>query len=158
MLALLIMFCEFASVEISLSAVPNQINYTGSLRSYGQPISGKKNITFNIYPVETSGTASWSSGLVAVNVSSGTFSYDLTPNIDWRGKDYWIELVVGDKILSPRTKLTAQAYALHSRTAEDIEKSTGNSMHFAVGSSTYAVISSVGFVGIGTANPQSDFI
>jgi hypothetical protein len=36
--------------------------------------------------------------------------------------DFWLELVVGDKILSPRTKLTAQAYALHSRIAEDIEK------------------------------------
>ena len=135
------------------AAVPNQITYTGSLRSYGQPVSGNKALTFNIYPTATGGTAAWTSGPVTVKVSSGTFTYNLTPNVDWRGMDFWLELIVGDKILSPRTKLTAQAYALHSRTAEDIEKSSGNSIHFSIGNSTYAVISSGGFVGIGTTSP-----
>jgi hypothetical protein len=135
------------------AAVPNQITYTGSLRSYGQPVSGNRTLTFNIYPAATGGTAAWTSNPVTVKVSSGTFSYNLTPNIDWRGMDYWLELIVGDKVLSPRTKLTAQAYAFHSRTAEDVEKSSGNSIHFAIGNSTYAVISSAGNIGIGTTSP-----
>jgi hypothetical protein len=154
---ILILFLTLMPLTLAVSAyaaVPNQITYTGSLRSYGQPVSGNKSLTFNIYPAATGGTAAWTSGPVTVKVSSGTFTYNLTPNtVDWRGMDFWLELVVGDKILSPRTKLTAQAYALHSRTAEDIEKNTGNSIHFAIGNSTYAVISSAGFVGIGTASP-----
>ncbi|MCB4790702.1 MAG: hypothetical protein LHV68_02330 [Elusimicrobia bacterium] len=147
-------FVSFTFLMDMQSAVPNQLTYTGSIRSYGQPISGTKSLTFSIYPAETGGVASWSSGPVDVKISSGTFTYDLTPNIDWRCKDFWLELVVGDKILSPRTKLTAQAYAFHARTSEDIEKSTGNSIYFVIGTSTYAIISSAGNVGIGTTNPQ----
>jgi hypothetical protein len=55
---------------------------------------------------------------------------------------------IGDKILSPWMELTAQGYALHSRIAEDIEKNSGNSIHFSMGNSTYAVIYSFGNIGI----------
>jgi len=38
-------------------------------------------------------------------------------------------------------------------TAEDIEKSSGQDIHFAIGSSTKVVVLSGGNVGIGTTNP-----
>ncbi|MBN1824297.1 MAG: tail fiber protein [Endomicrobiales bacterium] len=124
--------------------VPNEITYTGRLREYGQPASGTKTMCFKIYDAATAGSEKWTSGNVSVTVSNGVFTYTLEPNIDWRGKDYWIETMISNKTLSPREKLTASAYAFHSRTAEDIEKSSGQNIHFAIGGSTLATITTDG--------------
>lgn len=70
------------------------------------------------------------------------FSVVISPDIDWRDKDYYIELEVNGKRLEPREKLTAMPYALHSNSTEsaivkeDAEFSVivGNNKRFAVNS------------------------
>ncbi|MBN1823915.1 MAG: hypothetical protein JW803_06325, partial [Endomicrobiales bacterium] len=115
---------------------------------YGQAASGTKTMCFKIYDASGGGSQMWTSGDVSVTVSNGVFTYTLQPDVDWRGKDYWIETTINNKILTPREKLTTQVYALHARTAEDIEKSSGQNIHFAIGNSTYVVISNTGTVQI----------
>lgn len=106
--------------------VPNEINYQGRLREYGQPITGNRTMSFKIYAISSGGVPVWSSGDVVVAVTTGTFSYAMSPTgVDWRWKDFWIETTVSGKILSPREKIAASVYALHSRTAEDISKTSG---------------------------------
>jgi hypothetical protein len=48
-LALEIIISVFIFIQVGFTAVPNQITYTGSLRSYVQPVSGNMAVTFNIY-------------------------------------------------------------------------------------------------------------
>lgn len=134
--------------------VPNEITYQGRLKEASQVVTGTRTMCFKIYNVSEGGSDLWSSGNRSVNVKNGIFSEKLSPNVDWRSKDFWIETIIDNKILSPREKLTAQVFALHSRTSEDIEKSSGN-IHFAIAGSTYIVIGSTGNVGIGTNNPTA---
>ena len=98
--------------------VPNEITYNGKIKSYRQEVNGQKEIKFKIYPTETDGTAAWESETKTVQVSSGVFSVSLSPTVDWRNKDYYIEMEVENKKLSPRQKLTAMPYSLHSATSE----------------------------------------
>src|SRR3989339_664890 len=105
--------------------VPNEITYQGKLREYGRAITGNKIMSFKIYTQATGGNSIWNSGDVSIAVSSGLFNYTLRPTgIDWRQKDLYIETTISNKILSPREKITAQAYALHSQSSEKIYSNT----------------------------------
>ena len=44
----------------------------------------------------------------------------MIPNIDWRKKDVWLQLVVNGVELVPREKIMAQVYALHSKSSENL--------------------------------------
>jgi len=139
---------------VSLHAeVPGEITYQGHLKEYGQAVTGTRTMCFKIYDAVSGGNEKWSSENTSVTVKNGMFNKILTPSIDWRGRDYYIETIVSGKILSPREKITAQVYSLHSRTAEDIEKTAG-AIHFSIGASTPVVIDAAGNLGIGTTNPQ----
>ncbi|MCX5782381.1 MAG: hypothetical protein NT145_06725 [Elusimicrobia bacterium] len=129
---------------ILFADVPNEIVYQGRLKEYGQPVSGSRSMVFEIYPAASGGIASWTSGAQSVNVSSGIFSYVLTPNVDWRGKDFWIQITVNSKELSPREKITAQVFALHSKTAENLSEDSGADISMSIGSQTKAVLKSDG--------------
>ncbi|MBN1824270.1 MAG: hypothetical protein JW803_08130 [Endomicrobiales bacterium] len=133
-----------SAISIVYAEVPNEITYTGRLREYGQPASGTKTMCFKIFDASSAGNQVWTSGNQSVTISNGVFTYKLQPTgVDWRVKDYWLETIISDKILSPREKLTSQVYALHSKTAEDIERSNGT-IHFSIGTSTYASLSTDG--------------
>lgn len=124
--------------------VPNEITYQGRLREYGQPVNGSRTMRFSIYDAVTNGTQRWTSGDVNVTVSSGVFTYALAPSsIDWRVKDYWIEIIISGKVLSPREKITAQVFALHSQTAESLTRSSGD-IKFEIGATSYVVVNSGG--------------
>ncbi|MCX5782726.1 MAG: hypothetical protein NT145_08555 [Elusimicrobia bacterium] len=99
---------------------------------------------FEIYPAASGGIASWTSGTQSVTVSSGIFNYVLTPTVDWRGKDFWIQLTVNSKVLSPREKITAQLYSLHSKTAEGLSGDSGAGISMEVGSQVLATLSNTG--------------
>ncbi len=125
-----------------LSEVPNEFQYTGFLREFGKPVTDKRGIIFNIYTQPTGGTPVWSSGEVMVDVSSGVFSCVLSPNIDLRDGNYWIETVISGKIFSPRQKIMPQVFALHSNTAEHL--SNKSDIHFVVLNTTCAVLTQSG--------------
>src|SRR3989339_869613 len=136
------------------ATVPNEITYDGYLKEYGQPVTGTRTMCFKIYDAAINGNEKWSSGNTSVTIKNGVFNKMLLPLIDWRGGDYYIETIVAGKILSPREKITAQIYAIHSKTTEDITKTSG-AIHFSIGSSTPVIIQADGEIGIGTTNPQA---
>jgi len=160
-------FLFFAVVAVIVSncvvsgEVPNEIHYQGRLREYGQPITGNRTMNFKIYAVETGGVPVWSSGDVIVSVTTGTFSYTLSPSgVDWRWKDFWVETTVSGKILAPREKIAAGVYAFHARTTEDISKTSGT-ITITIGNvpvisiSTFALIASNLTVSVATPTADS---
>ena len=119
--------------------VPVEINYTGFLREFGQPVSGQRNVELKIYTQATGGIPIWSSGVMTVDVSSGVFRCIISPNIDFRDGNFWIETVVNNKIFSPRQKIEPQMFAIHSRTAENLSKK--GDIYFVVNQTTSVVVS-----------------
>lgn len=133
--------------NIIYADVPNEIRYNGRIKEYRVDVTGTRNINFKIYDSLTGGTAKWESGNKTITVSSGIFTYNLSPDaslVDWRGKDYYLEIEIDGKKLEPREKLTAVPYAIHSNTAENIilksnaefSVTIGNDKHFIVNSDT----------------------
>jgi len=119
--------------------LPVEINYTGFLREFGQPVSGQRNVELKIYTQETGGIPIWSSGVMNIYVSSGIFNCVISPNIDFRDSNFWIETVVNNKIFSPRQKIAPQMFAIHSRTAENLSKK--GDIYFVVNQTTFVVVS-----------------
>jgi len=123
--------------------VPNEITYNGRLREYGQPITATRTMNFKIYDDASAGASPWGSGNVTVAVSSGVFSYILSPqNVDWKKKDYWLETTVEGKVLSPREKLTSHIYALHAQEAENIN--SDSKVSFSINNTEYMSIETNG--------------
>ena len=134
----LILF-SFFICSFSFADVPVEINYTGFLREFGQPVNGQRNVELKIYTQETGGIPIWSSEVMNINVSSGIFNCVISPNIDFRDGNFWIETTVNNKIFSPRQKITPQMLAIHSKTAEGLSKK--GDVYFVVNTATVAVVS-----------------
>ena len=138
----LLVMSLFFVYQFVMADVPNEIRYNGKLKEYRTEVNATKNMNFKIYNQLTGGTAQWESGTKSVVVSSGIFSVVLNPNIDWRGKDYYIEIEIDSKKLEPREKLTAVPYSLHSNTTEkatvkenaEFSVTVGNDKRFVVDS------------------------
>jgi hypothetical protein len=93
------------------------------LRSYKNIPKGKAQINFRIYDKTEGETAVWESGNQNVKLLNGIFSSVLKPDkkkVDWRKKDFWLQLVVDGGEFLPRAKLTSQIYSLYSSTAENL--------------------------------------
>ncbi len=142
---LLILFSIFLFLNgYVIAAVPNEIRYNGKIKEYREEVNGTRNIKFRIYDALTDGTQKWQSGTQSVNISNGIFSVVLSPNIDWREKDYYIELEVNSKVLSPREKLTAVPYSLHSATSESGSVTATGEYSITVGSDKKLIVNSSG--------------
>jgi microcystin-dependent protein len=105
------------------SDVPNEIRYSGRLKNYNSLVNAMVDFNFKIYNQESDGTAVWESGNQHIRVSSGVFSYVIKPDlkkVDLRKSNIWLQLVVDGRELSPREKLMAQFYSLHSLSAESL--------------------------------------
>ncbi len=113
-------------------AMTAKITYQGRLREYGTPVNGTRTMNFRIWDAATSGNLKWNYDNVTVNVSSGIFTVQLTPTVDWRNGPYYLETTVTGKTLSPREEITAQMYSLHSSEAENIN--SNSTINFIVGS------------------------
>jgi len=139
--SLLMIFFVFIA-NLVIADVPNEIRYNGKLKEYRTEVNANKNMNFKIYDQLTGGTAKWESGNKSVVVSSGIFSVVLNPDVDWRGKDYYLEIEIDSKKLEPREKLTAVPYSLHSNTTEkaivkdsaEFSVTVGNDKRFVVDS------------------------
>jgi len=84
--------------------IPVEINYTGFLCEFGQPVSGQRNVELKIYTQATGAIPIWSSGVMTVDASSGVFRCIISPNINFRDGNFWIETVVNNKIFFTKTK------------------------------------------------------
>jgi microcystin-dependent protein len=134
---LCLLFLFFSFTVIVFSDVPNEIRYNGRLKSYNYPANGNLAFNFKIYDISEGGTALWESGNQNIILSSGIFTYIIKPNesmVDWRKKDLWLQIVVDGRELLPREKITAQPYAFHSYSCENL--SSNNEIKIEIGGNT----------------------
>ena len=140
----LLVICFLFVVQFVIADVPNEIRYNGKLKEYRTEVNATKSMNFKIYGQLSGGTAKWESGSKSVVVSSGIFSVVLNPDIDWRGKDYYLEIEVDSKKLEPREKLTAVPYSLHSNTTESAVVKQNAEFSVTVGNDKKFVVDSDG--------------
>lgn len=121
---LIVLTVLFLTTSI-FAAVPSGISYQGYLTDdTGTPIDGTTNIIFQLYSVESGGSAFWSEMHLGTAVTNGVFSVILgeqTPlNLDF-STDYWVGITVGgDSEMAPRVKFVAVPTALRAAEAEDV--------------------------------------
>ena len=105
------------------AAVPHLINYQGRLTdSSGTPLNGAYSLTFRIYDAETAGNLLWQETHSGVVIQKGIFGILLgsVTNLDLPfDKSYFLEIKVGNEVMSPRQRITSSAYAIRAETAED---------------------------------------
>jgi hypothetical protein len=105
-------------------AVPPYLNYQAKLTDIGgAPLSGAHDITFRIYDVEIGPSSPlWSEIHYGVDVVDGFFAVRLgsagSPlNITFDSQ-YWLEIVIGTDVLTPREPLSTNAYSFMAANAE----------------------------------------
>lgn len=117
-----------ASSSNGTSQVPNVLSYDGYLtNSNGQPINGRKDLTFTLYADPTGGTPIWqevhqsiqvSGGVFRVVLGRGTVPQPMTIPFD---QQYYLGVRVGnDPEMTPRQELMPSAYSFRARTAEEV--------------------------------------
>ena len=148
-----IMFGIFVCVValIFCGAIPRTINYQGKLiDSSGVGINDTLNMEFKLYDAESGGNLLWRKTLAGVPITNGLFSVILGESDGFDtlsfARQYWLEVKIGDEVLTPREKLVAVPYALRAGTAD-------NSWWANSGDNIYNV--NTGKVGIGTSSPST---
>ena len=107
--------------NVSIFAIPFQINYRGKLFEGGNPVNGNKNIEFRIYGVPTGGIHLWSSGVQVINVNNGYYNYTLGTNESnpippaiFTNNFLYLEVLIGGSPLTPRERLVSTPYAFNA--------------------------------------------
>ncbi len=111
-------------VSISFGTINEKLTYQGKLTDVsGIGINDALDITFNIYDVETGGSALWTEAHSAVTVQKGLFSVVLGESspitLDFDG-EYYLEIVVDGDAMSPRSPITAEGYAFRAKYADNV--------------------------------------
>lgn len=119
-------------LTISYAAIPHLINYQGRLTdSSGVPLNGSYDLTFRIYDAETAGNLLWQETHSGALIQKGIFGLQLgsVTNLDLPfDKPYFLEIKVGNEVMSPRQRITSSAYAIRAEKADSAEgtiKATG---------------------------------
>jgi len=111
--------------SIVYAAVPHLLNYQGRLTdSGGAPLNGTYALTFRIYDAETAGTMLWEETQSGVVIQKGIFSILLgsVTNLELPfDKPYWLEIKVGNEVMSPRQAITSAGYAIRAEVGEKIK-------------------------------------
>jgi hypothetical protein len=98
--------------------IPHLINYQGRLTDAASaPLSGSYNLTFRIYDAETAGNLLWEETQAGVVINKGIFAVLLgsVTNINLSfDKPYFLEIKVGNEVMSPRQRMASGAYALRA--------------------------------------------
>lgn len=137
-LSIMLTLVTLSSASIAMAAVPHYVNYQGRLTNSGdEPLDTSVAITFRMFNQESGGTELWSETHSSVTVTAGLFnvilgsvdpgSNPLDPNV-LLGLNPYLEIQVGDEIITPRTMITARVYAFHSERAEYSETAGESSM------------------------------
>jgi hypothetical protein len=108
----------------SYAEIPHLINYQGRLTdSSGQPIDGARDITFRIFDSENGGIQLWEEAQTGVVVQKGIFSVLLgsVTNLNLAFDiPYYLEIKVGDEVMTPRQKIASAGYAFRAEIAEGV--------------------------------------
>jgi len=120
MFLLLALFC--LPVTSSYAAIPHLINYQGRLTdSSGVPLNGAYDLTFRIYDAETAGNLLWEETHSAAVIDEGLFGVLLGSATDLNiafDAPYFLEIKVGNEVMSPRQRMTSFGYAIRAEKAD----------------------------------------
>lgn len=112
--------------------VPQMINYQGFLTdANNQPLTENKQMVFSIYDAAQGGNQLWSSGIIAIGVEAGHFSYVIgsdssLPAECFAEADRWLGIqVLPDNEMAPRTRLSSVPYAYQTLMADTAEVGGG---------------------------------
>ena len=110
----------FTMANIAYSAVPARIKYSGILKKRGVGCTGEKVIQYKIYKELSGGEAVWVSSQQPVNIYDGNFACEIEiPGINWNEGPYYLEVTIGESVLSPREEITSTVYALYAGDIDD---------------------------------------
>ncbi len=106
------------------AAIPRLINYQGKVTdSSNVPLTGSYAVAFRIYDAESGGNMLWEENHSGVVVDKGLFNVLLgsVTGLDIPfDKPYFLEIKVGNEVMSPRQQITASAYAMRAGKAESL--------------------------------------
>lgn len=112
--------CWMAVVAVAAAgyaATPSLINFQGRLTSQNNPVAdGNYAISFAIYDAPTGGTIIWHESHSGVAVAQGLFSVilgSIVPLTDsvFSSPNRFLEISIGNEIITPRSQLTSVGYA-----------------------------------------------
>ncbi|MEA2097437.1 MAG: hypothetical protein U9P73_12205, partial [Candidatus Cloacimonadota bacterium] len=116
----------FISMYLWSQNVPQTIDYQGRLAdSDGNYLNSVVTVNFLIYDAEVDGTLLWNESQ-DISTANGIFHVLLGSSVTFPtslfdGADRWLELIVGDEILSPRTAIASVPYAIKAETAYTLQ-------------------------------------
>lgn len=110
---------------LAYATVPHLINYQGRLTDKdNKPLEGNYTITFRIYDAESGGNMLWDE-MQTVQIQKGIFNI-LLGSVANLGipfdKAYFLEIKVGDEVMTPRQRITSAAYSLRAESITDETK------------------------------------
>lgn len=131
-LAMFLLWTADYGLPTANAAVPHLLNYQGRLTdSSGVPLNGAYSLTFRIYDAETTGNLLWEESQPGVVIQKGVFAVLLgsVTNLNLPfDKPYFLEIKVGNEVMSPRQRITSAGYAIRAEKADAAEgtiKATG---------------------------------
>ena len=98
--------------QVSVTAIPSQITYQGTLKQQGVPVTGTtKHMHFAI--TNADGSQQYGNAVDAmVPINQGLFSVPLTfTGVDWQNVTPYIQVTVENTVLGPPEAVTATVYA-----------------------------------------------
>ncbi len=108
---------------------PTTLLYQGKLTNTdGLGINSTEAITFRLYDSAIGGTPLWSETHAAVDIEKGLFNVELgsvSPILLSFDVGYWLEIEIDGDILSPRQKMTSEAYAFRAKYADELSGGIG---------------------------------
>lgn len=109
------------------AAVPMEVGYVAELRSpNGLPFSGTMDVTVALYPDAMSGVPNWGPHTFDdLDIEGGRLEFVLgqggsapVDSMDLSTTELWLEIQVGDDVLTPRQKIVAVPYTVLASDAE----------------------------------------
>jgi formylglycine-generating enzyme required for sulfatase activity len=113
------------SVSLLHANVPALINYQGLLTDInGNVVSGSKTVSISIHDAATNGTQLYSESIGSVTVQNGIYSFQFGSGPTFTttlatGSQHWLQVTVNGEVQTPRERLVAVPFAIHSASVSD---------------------------------------
>ena len=116
---LFINFLSFVFLGGALWAAGPVMTYQGRLKEANAPVTGNRNLLFELCNDETAGACTSSpDNTQSFAVANGLFKSTFTvPAVDFSAGSWYLQVSVGGSALSPREKLTFVPYSVYASTA-----------------------------------------
>ncbi len=135
-----------------VTAVPDMMNYRGKLLESGTPVTGSRNIRFQIFDAPTGGVSKWDSGFKTLDVNNGYYNSSLSglsASIFTNDFLYLEVEIQGSGVLKPRERLVSVGYAFNA------DMVAGSNIFPANGNVGIGTINPAQLLHISSANPQA---